>query len=172
MGSGTEGHASLAGDVGRLLARLNVHLLTGGGQGVMLEVSRAFTECRDREGSVLGILPCARDDPGCAPKPGYPNPWVEIAIATHLPLSGERGQEAMSRNHVNVLTSDVVIALPGGSGTSCETRLALRYVRPIVAYLGPQGAIPDLDPRIPTAADLGELEAFLRKHLPAARSRM
>ena len=30
----------------------------------------------------------------------------------------------MSRNHVNVLSSDVVVALPGGPGTLSELRLA------------------------------------------------
>ena len=31
------------------------------------------------------------------PMDGYPNQWVEIPVLTHLPLSGERGTEPMSR---------------------------------------------------------------------------
>ena len=44
IGSGTEGHDEVASEVGVLLAGLGVNLLTGGGQGVMASVSRAFTQ--------------------------------------------------------------------------------------------------------------------------------
>ncbi|MHC4507097.1 MAG: SLOG cluster 4 domain-containing protein, partial [Planctomycetota bacterium] len=128
LGSGTAPHAERARAVGQWLAHEGVHLLTGGGAGVMEAVSRAFFEVPDRRGAVIGILPGSAD--GAIPG-GYPNPWVEIAISTHLPLSGERGTDALSRNHINVLSSDVLLALPGGAGTASEVRLALRYGRPL-----------------------------------------
>ena len=92
----------------------------------MTAVARAFVEIREREGLAIGVLPAGRD--------GYPNPWVEIPIATHLPLSGEHGEEPLSRNHINVLSSAVIVALPGGGGTLSEIRLARRYAKPLTAW--------------------------------------
>lgn len=60
------------------------------------------------------------------PPPNYPNPHVELAIATHLPVSGKEGMSASSRNHINILTSDAVVALPGSHGTASEVQLATR----------------------------------------------
>ena len=74
-------------------------------------------------------------DGGPKPKDGYPNRWVEIPVLTHLPLSGERGTEPMSRNHINVLSSDVIVALSGDAGTLSEVRLAVRYGRPVIAFV-------------------------------------
>ncbi len=77
MGSGSDEQTDLAEPLGHLLARLQVHLLTGGGRGVMNAVSRAFARTPDRDGSVIGIIPCREDDPR-SPRSGYPNEWVEI----------------------------------------------------------------------------------------------
>jgi predicted Rossmann-fold nucleotide-binding protein len=46
MGSGTHEHDALGREIGQLLARLGVNLLTGGGPGVMTSVSRAFVQGR------------------------------------------------------------------------------------------------------------------------------
>jgi uncharacterized protein (TIGR00725 family) len=155
MGSGTSEHAERAEPLGRWLAALGTHLLTGGGGGVMAAVSRGFHGVRERRGIVIGVIP------GGA-RSGYPNPWVELPIFTHLPLTGERGTEAMSRNHVNVLSSDVIVALPGGAGTASEVRLALRYRRPLIAYVDHDHDIPDLPPEVPRAGDLEAVAAFVR----------
>ena len=83
---------------------------------------------RPREGIALGILPGeAREEGGTRiyrSPDGYPNPWVEVAVRTHLPLTGASGLDERSRNHLNVLTSDVVVALPGWAGTATEMELA------------------------------------------------
>lgn len=137
MGSGTEAHDDLAAPLGRWLARRGVHLLTGGGRGVMAAVSRAFHAVADRRGLVIGILPAEAErvtSGGAAPPPGYPNPWIELPIRTHLSARGDQGTAAESRNHVNVLSSDVVVALPGGPGTASEIELAVRYGRPVVVF--------------------------------------
>lgn len=160
IGSGSEEHRAVAEAVGSLLARLGVHLLTGGGRGVMAAVSRAFAETAGRAGLVIGVLPCREGD-STRPKDGYPNPWVEIAIPTHLPLSGERGTEPMSRNHINVLAADVVLALPGGAGTASEAELAVRYGRPVLAFHEAAGQIPGLPDTVPVVHTLSEVEAFL-----------
>ena len=38
-----------------------------------------------------------------------------------------------SRNHINILTSDLVILLPGGEGTASEAELAVRYNKSVIA---------------------------------------
>lgn len=171
MGSSTDGHEKTAAPLGRRLAELGVHLLTGGGSGVMASVSRAFSQVGGRAGLVLAILPCRSDDVTRAPD-GYPNPWVEIAIRTHLPARGDEGAAPRSRNHLNVLTSDAVVALPGGAGTASEVRLALAYGRPVVAHVDRAEQIPHLPPQTPLAATLNEVESLLREwlDLPAPRS--
>src|SRR5215831_12725350 len=115
MGSGSDEHRARSEPLGRWLATEGVHLLTGGGGGVMAAVSKAFHETAGRRGLVIGVLPSSGADPA-EPKRGYPNPWVEVPIFTHLPLTGERGTDPLSRNAINLLSSDVVIFLPGRSG--------------------------------------------------------
>ncbi|MCP4836830.1 MAG: hypothetical protein GY895_18920, partial [Phycisphaera sp.] len=114
MGSGQHEHAELSEPLGIAIARAGWHLLTGGGNGVMASTSRAFTRTHPRAGLALGIL---RGDVDGTLLPDYPNEHVEIPIATHL-AGGET--EFGSRNHLNVLTADVVLALPGSVGTRAE----------------------------------------------------
>lgn len=144
FGSGGSRHADLATPVGELIARKGFHLLTGGGGGVMAQVSEAFHQTQPRQGLVLGILRAGVPfDPPAAGdqrlyEPRFINEWVEIPIYTHLPLSGDQGKELGSRNPINVLTADVAIVLPGSSGTVSEVELALEYGLPVIFYLGDQ----------------------------------
>jgi uncharacterized protein (TIGR00725 family) len=157
MGSGTAAHAERAARLGRFVAERGAHLLTGGGQGVMAAVSRAFAETPGRRGLALGILPSGKE--------GYPNDWIEVAVRTHLPLTGARGSQPLSRNHINVLTADVVVALPGGAGTLSEVRLALQYGRPLIAYLERRDEIPGLPEAVRAQADFGAIRAFVETAL-------
>lgn len=159
MGSGVERHDDLAAPLGRWIARGGYHLLTGGGGGVMAAVSEAFSSMTDRRGLVIGVLKGFPGEGGRVVS-ATPNPWVEVPIHTHLPLSGSQGTAALSRNHVNVLTADVVVALPGGAGTRSEVELAVRYAKPIVAFPGADG-LPEDWPPIPVALTFDDLEAFL-----------
>src|SRR5215471_20746946 len=144
MGSGTD---DLARIVGEMLADLGVNLLTGGGRGVMTSVSRAFTRHPDRRGVCIGIIPCASESDRGSPKDGYPNEFVELAIYTHLPYSGAQGAQDLSRNHINVLSSAAIIALPGEAGTASEVALAVRYGKPVTAF----SPDPKLVERFPTS---------------------
>ena len=124
--------------LGRLIARLGYHLLTGAGGGVMEGVSRAYFESENRKGLVLGVVrstvPC--DDITVEHReyiPNMVNPWVEIPIYTHLHLSST---SCLSRNHINVLSSDVVIGLPGKEGTASEIELAMQYGTPVIIFVG------------------------------------
>ena len=169
LGSGSEPYEEKAKPLGEWLAGEGVHLITGGGGGVMEAVSRAFYHVSPRKGLVIGILPGTATDSGYSPRQGYPNPWVEIPIRTHLSKSGVEGTAPLSRNHLNVLTADVLIALPGSSGTASEVELALRYGRPLVAYLKSGGEIPDLSDKVEVTSDLEAVKTFVRAQLAATK---
>jgi len=162
MGSGSDELDHLAAPLGRLLARLRVNLLTGAGGGVMTSVSRAFTASPRARGICIGIVPCVSIDERTTPKDGYPNRFVELPIFTHLPYSGTRGQDDLSRNHINVLSSDAIVALPGGSGTASEVALAVRYRKPIIVFTSNEALVSHFDPSVPRILDIADVEAFLR----------
>ena len=169
MGSSTVAHIERAEPLGRWLAEIGVHLLTGGGGASMEAVCRAFAETRGRAGLVLGVLPglAAPHAPRPQPPAGYPNLYVDVAIYTHLAALGEHGLDPASRNHINVLSSDVVIALPGSSGTASEVELALHYGKPVIAFVHAPEEIEGLPPRTRVEPDFGRLQEFVRQHLPA-----
>ena len=161
MGAGAHAHRELAEPLGRGLASLGVHLLTGGGPGAMAAVSRAFAEVDNRVGLVVGVLPRMDLGLGVGSPAAYPNRWVEIPIQTHMERTGA---DPLSRNHVNVLTSDVVVALPGAAGTASEVELAIAYRRPIV-LLGDLGRARELPEVVETASTVAEALAFVRRQL-------
>jgi uncharacterized protein (TIGR00725 family) len=170
LGSGDVAHEARARALGHWLARLGVHLLTGGGGGVMSAVSRAFSEVPDRRGLVIGVVPSAAEGAASEARQGYPNPWVEITVFTHLHRSGRSGTDPMSRNHINVLSSNVLVALPGGSGTASEISLALRYDRPVIAYLRAREEIPDLPDAVRAEDDLEKVKEFVRGNIDIGQS--
>ena len=125
-------------------------------------VCQAFHSVNKRTGQIIGILPGAVCDGEYQAMPGYPNPWIEIPIRTHLPLSGSRGTEQASRNHINILTSNVIVALPGGHGTASEVRLALQYEKPLVAFLHSSDEIPGLPSEAYVEPNLEKVKDFIR----------
>ena len=141
----------------------------------MEAVSRAFHETAPRSGLVIGVVPgrLAPIESLEARHPsqikyeipaGYPNEWVELVIYTHLPDSGLQGTLRSSRNHINVLSADAIVALPGREGTESEVWLATQYKVPVIAY----GSYDD-DHRvphgIPHAPTLDALREFLVRHI-------
>jgi uncharacterized protein (TIGR00725 family) len=165
MGSGSEAHEALARPVGELLARLEVNLLTGAGRGVMTSVSRAYVEARQGRGVSIGIVPCESLEIRHRPRSGSPNPYVELPIHTHLPASGNEGRDDLSRNHINILTSDAVIALPGSEGTASEVDLAIAYHKPIIAFAADARQLMNFSSGVERASDIDDVAAFLLRHL-------
>ena len=176
IGSGTLADPACV-EIGQLVANLGADLLTGGGRGVMEAVSRAFFESQPRTGLVIGVIPATvepldaleRRDPtpiAYDVPDGYPNPWVELAIYTHLPDSGRQGTLRSSRNHINVLSADVIVALPGEAGTEAEMWLAAQYGVPIVAYGAHRATVPA---GIVHARTLSDVRAFLVERLPTPK---
>ena len=155
--------------VGRLVAMLGFDLLTGGGRGVMEAVSRAFHETEPRKGIVIGVVPAtvegleliedrtAADVQYVLPS-GYPNPWVELAVYTHLPDTGAQGASRFSRNHINVLSADAIVALPGREGTRSEIWLARQYGVPLIAFGEHHEAMP---PGVTVARTLEDVRDLL-----------
>ena len=166
MGSGSRPYLERASPLGSWLAECGVHLLTGGGGGVMAAVCKSFYETPNRRGLVIGILPS--DDSLKKPPDGYPNQWIEIPVLTHLPSSGERGTEPMSRNHINILSSDVIVALPGDAGTASEVELAVRYQRPIIAFVESDQEIPGLPSSVSISGSLEGVLTFVTAQLGLA----
>jgi uncharacterized protein (TIGR00725 family) len=165
MGSGTDEHEALSQEIGELLAGLGVNLLTGGGRGVMTSVSRAFVRSPKKSGICIGVIPCFSESDRLRPRDGYPNEYVELPIYTHLPYSGPRGKNDLSRNHINVLSSVAVIALPGEHGTATEVSLAVDYGKPVIAYSPRKDLVQHFLPSVPRATTLREVEDFLAQHL-------
>ena len=134
MGSGSKPHSEFSEPLGKWIAESGFHLLTGGGLGVMKEVSKAYVLSEKRSGMSIGIIPGEVKNKIYMAFPNYPNPWIEIPIFTHLHLSGCRGTNPMSRNHINILSADFIVVLTGRKGTLSEVELALRYKKPIVGF--------------------------------------
>jgi len=115
MGGGKAPPAVLqsACELGRRIAEHGWVLLNGGRDaGVMA----ASAEGAARAGGlVVGILPDRNAAAAC--------PDLGIAVVTGM---GD------ARNVINVLSSDVVIACPGGAGTLSEVALALKSVKPVI----------------------------------------
>ncbi len=167
LGSGTELHTRRTARLGAWLAAQEVHLLSGGGNGVMLSVSRAFARVESRKGMTIGIIPgCIDENNGNYATPeGYPNPWIEVPLLTHLPDSGAMGMQWTSRNHINVLSSDVLVILPGRLGTAAEAALAVRYHKPAIAWLNHRRQITRLPAEIPTTKRFKNVKQFVSSHL-------
>lgn len=100
------------------------------GQGSPIGAERVARE--GRSGFSIGVVPC--DPKGPFDRPNrreddrpYPNPFVEIAIMTPLTPRVPDWRTMPGRNHVNVLTADAVLSLPGETGTRNELDMAAEY---------------------------------------------
>ena len=67
----------------------------------------------------------------------------------------------VSKLQVNVLSSDVIIVLPGAEGTASEAQLALHYGRPCVAYLDDRSQVPDLPLSVPVESEFERVKQFV-----------
>ncbi|HEX8210824.1 MAG TPA: hypothetical protein VF584_11660 [Longimicrobium sp.] len=164
IGSATKEWEEHAVGLGEWIARQGFDLLTGGGPGVMAAVCRGFSGVPDRRGVSFGIIPgrveeSPKGTKQATCKKGYPNPWVDIPIYTHLP--GDDPLSAESRNHINVLTATLLIALPGGTGTHAEAKLALAYGRKVVALGQPESWDRPLPAGVPILADLPAVAEYV-----------
>jgi len=103
----------MARELGRLIAKRGWVLLNGGRNFGVMAASAAGA--KSAGGIAVGILP-GRTAEGASPD-------LDVAVITGL---GD------GRNVVNVLSSDVVIACPGGPGTLSEIALAIKNSKPLI----------------------------------------
>jgi uncharacterized protein (TIGR00725 family) len=126
MGGGSVGSVvtELAEQLGERIARCGWTLLNGGRDaGVMAASARGAAR---GGGLVVGVLP-GSDRTGSSPD-------LTVVVVTGI---GD------ARNAINVLSSDVVVALPGGAGTLSEISLARKARRPLVLLGWPEGTLAE-----------------------------
>ncbi len=112
-GSASPEAARKAQRLGELIADQGWILLNGGRSAGIMEASAKGA--RSRGGLTIGILP---DDHA-----GHTSEFIDIPILTGM---------GSARNAINVLSSRVVVACPGGAGTVSEVALALKTMRPVI----------------------------------------
>ncbi len=100
-------------ELGRIIARKGWVLLNGGRAAGVMEASARGA--RKEGGVTVGVLPCL----------GTAN----MADCIDIPIITNMGD---ARNYINVLSSNVVIALPGGAGTLAEIALALKNGKTVI----------------------------------------
>lgn len=104
-----------AEETGRLIARAGAVLLCGGRSGIMEAAARGARS--EISGETLAVLP--------GPDTEAANPYMDLVVATGM---------GNGRNIINILSSDAVIAFPGGPGTLSEMALALKCGVPLVNF--------------------------------------
>ncbi len=141
---------ALARELGKLIAERGWVLLNGGRDAGVMRASAAGA--REAGGTVIGILPDA-DASRAAPD-------LDYAIVTGM---GD------ARNLINVLSSDVVIACPGGAGTLSEVALALKSGKRVILLGWDAGAAFEGFLRsglLTTTEDTGDALAQVAEALP------
>lgn len=116
MGGGetaTEEHCRWAYRLGELIAREGWVLLNGGRPAGVMEASARGA--KENGGLTIGILPDRVHNSA--------SQYIDIAIATGM---GD------GRNYINVLSSHVIVALPGRAGTISEIALALKNHKRVI----------------------------------------
>ena len=115
MGGGSADNETVqnAYQLGNLIAARGWILLNGGRNAGVMEASAKGA--RENGGITVGILP---DETARAA-----SRFIQIPILTGM---------GNARNSINVLSSHVVVACPGGTGTISEIALALKSRRPVI----------------------------------------
>lgn len=113
-GSGaTPSDCSLAENAGRLLAAEGHMILTGGRNSGVMEA--AMKGAKKAGGTTIGILPSSQQD--------ILSDYVDIPILTDM---------GNARNAINVLSSNVIVAIGTGPGTTSEVALSIKSGKPVI----------------------------------------
>ncbi|MBA7538756.1 hypothetical protein ES705_31033 [subsurface metagenome] len=116
MGSGenaTQENKNLAYEIGKIVAKLGYIVLTGGRNCGVMEA--AMKGAKDYNGTTVGIIP---DD-----HTSRMSEFVDIPIITGM---------GSARNNINVLSSDLIIAIGTSPGTISEVALAIKANKKIL----------------------------------------
>jgi uncharacterized protein (TIGR00725 family) len=102
----------LAHEIGTIVANVGAILVCGGLNGVMEAVSMG---CKEAGGMTIGLLPGTTKSDA--------NPYIEVALTTTI---------GYARNAMVACSADIIVALPGSHGTSCEISYGFVYKKPII----------------------------------------
>jgi uncharacterized protein (TIGR00725 family) len=109
-------------ELGKLIAQKDWVLLSGGrGEGVMDAVNQG---AKSSGGLTIGVLP-GGDKRGMSTA-------VDVAVVTGM---------GSARNNINVLSSDIVIAVGLGAGTASEIALALKAQKKVILVDCPEEGV-------------------------------
>jgi len=100
--------------LGGLIAKEGWILLNGGRASGIMEASARGA--KENGGLTIGILPGDNSE--------WASEYIDIPILTGI---------GFARNYINVLTSQVVVALPGKTGTISEIALALNIGKKVIS---------------------------------------
>jgi uncharacterized protein (TIGR00725 family) len=104
-------------ELGKLIARMNLHMVCGGMEGIMEAACMGFMSVKKRKGVSMGITPYD--------KRGAANPYCDIVIPSGI---------GVSRNAIIINSSDVLVAVAGGAGTLSEIAFAWQKNKHVVCY--------------------------------------
>jgi hypothetical protein len=107
--------------IGKMIALEGWVLLNGGKASGVMDASAKGA--RENGGITIGILP---NDRNC-----FASRYIDIPIITGMGLA---------RNVINVLSSNIIIALPGRAGTISEIALALNHGKQVILFRFEVGA--------------------------------
>jgi len=111
----TNDEEKYAYQIGKMIALEGWVLLNGGrSSGVMEATAKG---ARENGGITVGVLPTENASSA--------SQYIDIPIITGMGLA---------RNVINILSSDIVIALPGRAGTISEIALALNHGKQVVLF--------------------------------------
>ncbi len=102
----------LAHDIGKIGAKVGAILVCGGLDGTMEAAAKG---CQQAGGTTIGLFP--------GTSKADANQYIEIALPTSI---------GYARNAMVACCADVIVALPGSHGTSCEIDYGLVYKRPVI----------------------------------------
>ena len=108
--------AHAAFTAGKIAAELGLTVLTGGLSGVM---ERAAEGAKLAGGQTIGILPGSRHEDA--------NPYIDFVLPSGI---------GIARNALLANACDLMISLPGGTGTLEELCFALDFDRPVISWGG------------------------------------
>ena len=163
IGSHEDEWEQYAVPLGTYIAKNNYHLLTGAGGGVMTAVAKAFTAVLEKNSMCIGLYP-VKDYNQKINHVDFPNPYIEIPIVTLLSERAQSDTVPESRNAVNILSSDVIVALPGLHGTMNEVSLSLMAQKPMILF-GKVSDFQDFPEQAQCVETMDELEQFIQQQL-------
>jgi len=102
----------IAHEIGRNIAEVGAVLVCGGLDGVM---KAASCGAKEAGGTTIGILPGLDKNDA--------NEYIDIALPSTI---------GFARNAMVACSADIIVALPGSHGTSCEISYGIIYKRPII----------------------------------------